>query len=646
MKNLVLLIIILSNISLYAQSIADVDTIVVSTSQIPLPIKATGRNITVIKGDDLQQMAFTSLDDLFQYIPGIEVQTRNAFGAQGDISMRGATYTQVLVLIDGMKLNDPLTAHFNSYIPVTPAEIERIEVLRGAAAAMYGADAVGGIINIITKGYAKKYRDEVDIKGSVNYGENALVNAQQGFSIKKGNLYVGGGFSMNQSDGQLVEEKILDNTTLEPYNNFFDIKTMGLAVGYTFDDGWAVRFRTAYDDRDFSARYFYTTSSFDKSTEKTQNWWNQAQISKVSDKSSSDLNVSYKHNTDEFIFSPDFPSTNTHISQLLNIQANHLQKVNDDLSLKFGVQADKRSIESNDRGNHEDWHTGIYAMGVYQPTADLNVTASLRLDNDNNYGTEFSPQVNVSYILEDLVLRGSVGRSIRAADYTERYVSFNLENLTPDRSLGNPDLMAENGWSEEIGLDYRITPNWEVKATAFFRQSSNLIDYVATNQMDIPAGVGNLQDSARYFFATNITDVKTSGIEIESWVKTSFNNNSRLLWSLGYTYLNTQNDADVISVYISSHAGHLLNTNAILQVGKFEVGLNGLYKVRDERVATAINSTLLETYTVWNLRLGYNVVDNFGFQLQIHNLLDEEYQNILGAPMPNRWVMGGLKFDF
>lgn len=207
---------------LSAQSLEEIDTIYVQTTRIPLKATETGRNISVIEGQDIQKMAFTSLDDLFRYIPGLEVQSRNAFGAQGDITMRGATFSQVLVLVDGMKLNDPLTAHFNSNIPVTPAEIERIEVLRGAASALYGADAVGGVINIITKGYNNKQEAETRAEGQVNYGQHRLVNAQQGFSIRKDKLYVGGGFSMNQSDGEFISEKILEDATLEGYNNFFD----------------------------------------------------------------------------------------------------------------------------------------------------------------------------------------------------------------------------------------------------------------------------------------------------------------------------------------------------------------------------------------------------------------------------------------
>ncbi|MCB0586365.1 MAG: TonB-dependent receptor plug domain-containing protein, partial [Phaeodactylibacter sp.] len=252
---------------LSGQPLTDLDTIIVKTARIPLNSRETGRNISIIQGRNIQKMAFTSLDELLQYIPGIEVQSRNAFGAQGDISMRGATFSQVLVLVDGMKLNDPLTAHFNGYLPVTPAEIERIEVLRGAASAMYGADAVGGVINIITKGFGDSREEEQEVSGQVNYGEHRLVNAQQGFSVRKGRSYAGGGFSMNQSDGELIAEQVLDNATLESYNNFFNLKTFGLSLGYRLSETWRIQARTAYDDRHFSARYFYTASPLDKSVE-------------------------------------------------------------------------------------------------------------------------------------------------------------------------------------------------------------------------------------------------------------------------------------------------------------------------------------------------------------------------------------------
>jgi len=635
---------VLTVFGLRAQISADLDTLMVQKERIPLRLAETGRNISVIEKEELMQMAFTSLDDLLQYIPGIEVQSRNAFGAQGDITMRGATFSQVLVLVDGMRLNDPLTAHFNSYIPVAPAEIARIEVLRGAAAAMYGADAVGGVINIITKSFDASYQQQNEISGAVNFGENRLVNAQQGFAIKKGNSFFSGGFSVNQSDGQLVEEQVLDNTTLEAYRNYFDIKTLGFSFAQQFDAGWSLQARLGYDDRDFSARYFYTSSPSDKSVEQTQSWWNQLRLAKVGQNSSTDINLVYKNNTDQFVFSPDFASTNTHVTQLWNLNVNHLRKISDAFSLKTGFQLDSRAIESNDRGNHDDIHAGVYAMGVYQPDLRWNMTGSLRLDYDENYDLEFTPQVNISYVLPGVTFRASAGRSIRAANYTERFVSFNLVDLTPGRNLGNPDLMAERSWSEELGVDVQLTEQWKLRSTGFLRQSDNLIDYVETNANEIPNNQ-NLQDGANYFFARNISEVSTRGFELESWYRQSLGEDNWLIWSLGYTYLNTSNAEGIVSNYISSHARHLINTNLSFKYKSWEGALNGLYKQRNPRSAAPINADLAGEYMVWNTRVAYRLTPELALNVMVHNLFNVAYADILGARMPNRWIMAGVKFD-
>ena len=640
------LIILFLGLNLIAQKPYSIDTVKVSTAQIPLKISETGRNITILTAEQIQNIPATSLDEILQTVPGLEVQSRGGFGVQADISLRGSTFTQVLMLLDGMKLNDPLTAHFNGYMPVTPGEIERIEILRGPAAAMYGPDAVGGVINIITKTFSNQ-KEGVHQSGSLNYGQHKLVTGHQGFSIKKGAMSIGGGVSINQSEGEFVDQKVIDTTTtLEAYNNFFDLKTIGASFGYDFSNGIKIRARTAYDFRDFGARYFYTTSTFDKSTETVANWWNQFQVSKIGNKSSTDFNVAYKYNTDEFVFSPDFPSTNNHTSQYLNFTLNHLHTLNENITLKAGAQVDQRQIESNDRGDHQDLHYGLYAMGVYQWKV-INITGSLRGDYDDNYGFEFTPQINYSMVMPKYLLRMAIGRSIRAADYTERYVSNNLQNLTPGRSLGNPDLKAERASSLEAGIDFYPTKKWQLKATVFSRISDNLIDYVSTNQQEIGSisETGSLRDSANYYFAKNITAVDTDGFEVESWLSLPFGKNGNLQWSLGYTFLNTSNDEDVVSVYISSHARHLFNTQALMNLGRFDFAINGLYKQRNGRIASGIASELTDSYMVWNTRLGLKLTDEFGLNFQVQNLLDEDYQNILGAKMPNRWLMGGIKWS-
>lgn len=648
---------LLATISLFAEAQVNVDvlmdTLDIPATSIPATIATTGRNVSVVTGEQIQQLPATTIDDVLRYLPGIEVQARNGFGAQADISMRGSTFTQVLVLIDGMRLNDPLTAHFNANIPVAISEIERIEVLRGPAAAMYGPDAVGGVVHIITKTFANNANNNgngfsADL--SVDFGEENLLRSNGGIFYDNGKAKVGLSFLFNRSDGQTVDAQSFitdsgDTTNLEGYDNYFDVRTITLSGAVRLSDNWNAAARVAYDYRDFSARYFYTSSALDKSTEITSNLWAQTQFQHIGSNSATDINLAFKNNLDTFIYSPDFPSTNHHQTQFYNFQVNHLHRINENFDVKVGLQADYRSIESNDRGNHSDVHAGLYAIAISRPTEGLQVAASLRGDYDQNYDFELSPQLNATYNASPtLKLRAAVGRSIRAADYTERYISFNLENLGAGRNLGNPDLLAERSWSEEIGMDWSPIKEWRFTATGFLRQGNNLIDYVITNENDIIYNE-NLRDSADYFLATNIANVQTAGFELESWYSRKLGN-ANLFWGVGYTYLNTTNENDVISTYLSNHARHLFNTQLIMQYGIMDIAINGLYKARTGRTAAAINTNLSESYSVWNARVSVQILPNLGINFMVQNIFDEQYADILGAKMPSRWLMAGARWRF
>ena len=138
------------------QDSLELDPVTITASLRPTRLSSTGRNLISFKGSDFQLLPVHSLDELLRYLPGLEIQSRGPMGAQSDIVLRGGTFQQVLVLLDGMRVNDPNTGHFNSYIPITPNEIERVEILKGASSAIYGADAVGGVVHVITKAFAAK----------------------------------------------------------------------------------------------------------------------------------------------------------------------------------------------------------------------------------------------------------------------------------------------------------------------------------------------------------------------------------------------------------------------------------------------------------------------------------------------------------
>lgn len=641
MKKLIIILIIFSlAVSSSAQNSFSLDTLVVQTTRIPLKVNETGRSINILTKEQIQDLPATTFYELLQAISGVEIQSRGGFGVQGDIVMRGSTFSQVLVLIDGMKINDPLTGHFNCYVPVSNMEIERIEVLKGAGASMYGPDAVGGVINIITKGF-DSLKNGTSSTGTVNYGANNLISSTGSLFHKSNKFYLGLGVSMNKSIGDSILPVVLDSTTtLEGYRNFFDIKNISFSAGFKINDLWKLKVRSSILSSDFNARYFYTSYPSDKSTEITSNWFNRVQIQrKTSSGSLLDINASYKRSTDNFLYSPT-SDTNVHKMDYLNFTVNNSSEINHKLDVKFGAQGDLRKIESNDRGNHSDYHFGAYIMGVYKSN-NIVLTTILREDYDQNYGFEFCPQINAAYNISNIVIRASAGKSIRAADYTERY-NNNLAFKTYLR-LGNPNLIAERGWSEEIGVNYYPYKNVLLKATAFSRQSNNIIDYILTNESDIDNNIGSLQPGADYQFAKNIKDVNVYGLELELNTRIPIRNDNYFHGQLGYTF--TDITSDTLGIYLSSFAKHLINAQVTLKYNAFLFSLSGLYKERNAQLAESISSTLQSNYTLLNGRVAYELKNGIFINIQVLNLTNTSYQNILGAKMPGRWLMGGVKWE-
>ncbi|MFO0414844.1 MAG: TonB-dependent receptor, partial [Bacteroidota bacterium] len=237
----------------------ELDPVTISASMFPNQQSKTGRNIIVVDGEALRKYPVNSVDELLRYLPGIEVQSRGPMGTQSNITLRGGTFQQVLIVIDGMRINDPLTGHFNSYFPISPEEIDRIEILKGASSAVYGTEAVGGVIHIITKTFSgiknKKYRS---VSAQLSSGQFGLRNGQAGFTVHQNKTIVSGGILQNYAEGQ----------TLRGTKGFFNLSTISLSAKHFFNDNFSLAYRTAYDDRNFNAQNFYTQLIIDTATER------------------------------------------------------------------------------------------------------------------------------------------------------------------------------------------------------------------------------------------------------------------------------------------------------------------------------------------------------------------------------------------
>src|SRR5699024_5308212 len=263
-----------------------------------------------------------------------------------------------------------------------------------------------------------------------------------------------------------------------------------------------------------------------------------------------------------------------------------------------------------------------------------------RLDHDQSYGTELMPQFSASYNTGHWIFRLSGGRSIRSASYTERYISTNTEEqLAEGRNLGNPHLQAERSWSGEAGIDFLATSHLRLSATGFLRSSTNLIDYLLKNSSQI-SNNENLKPNTNYLYSKNLNTIQTYGLETNLLFQYKLNSRWKMFSKLGYTFKNGYSSEDKITKYTSNYARHLLNGMLTLQNGPFNISVTGIWKRRKEDHSKDINVFKAPSYMVWNLKAHYRVYKNISLGIEADNLFDENYQDILGAQMPTRWLMG------
>ncbi|MGI8892940.1 MAG: TonB-dependent receptor plug domain-containing protein [Bacteroidia bacterium] len=635
---LIIFLILSGYLSYSQQYVQHFDTVTIVSVRIPQKIYQTGRHILIIESEQINKLPVSNLDELLRYLPGIEVQSRGSFGVQSDIILRGSTFSQVLVMLDGVRLNDPLTAHFNSNIPISLSEIDRIEVIHGPASAMYGADAMGGVINIISKTFSRIHlNDQFNTDFELKFGEFNYTGTNAGFFYKKNKIRAGFGITTNESDGQQLPSGLY---------SFFNNKTASGSFSFPLSGKMHLMLRSGYDNRDFNAQYFYTRSIFDLSEEKITGIWNQSKLIYSGDKSKIWIDAAFKYNEDWFLFNPAFPPANQHITKQFTIKANHLRSLSEKIDFIAGIQTGEKYIRSNDRGNHSNNNYAVYTQFNYKPITKLNIGTSLRADYDENYGTELLPQLSTSYHIDKFTVRIAGGRSIRAADYTERFISTNLKGPLPaGRNIGNPDLLAESAWSAETGFDYYPANGIKLSATGFYRKGSNVIDYVTTPYQSIPNN-NNLTSGASYFYPKNIAEVLTSGVQIESWFTFIPATNQKLEFILGYNYISVETGEDIQGAkYLTSQAKNLLTGNIIYQNSIFNLALNGLWKERTREAASSIDSELNTSYYIINSRLDLNIFQSkFFISGEVLNLTNTQYADILGAKMPDRWITAGIRY--
>jgi iron complex outermembrane receptor protein len=616
------------SISVLAQN-TQLSDVVVTASMLPQQEKETGRNIVSIKGSSFQNLPISSIDELLKYLPGIETQQRGPAGTQSNIIIRGGTFQQVLVIIDGIRINDPLTGHFNSYIPLHPEDINRIEIIKGAASAIYGSDAIGGVVNIITNGLQQKNNHKLSVGskwGSYNSRSN---NIWWGVQKEKWKLSVSS--QQNKADGENLRG------TTSYYNNSF----YAANFNYAFASNWKLHILYANDSRDFNAQNFYTTFKSDTASEIVKSNWTQMGLSKQYTHKTVKFDVAYKNLSDRFRFNPA-GSFNENKTSLFVAQGSVQFTRNPNHQIVAGAQWIHKKIRSNDRGNHELAHGAAFIIATHKLPKNVFINESVRIDWDQSYGWIIIPQVNGSWVNGNLTTRASIGKGVRDADFTERYNNYN-KSIVTGGSIGNPFLQAEKSWSYELGADYRMGSNFKWGATVFIRDQNNLIDWTPTPYPMMPRQ-SNLVITGSYSLATNVSSVKTKGIETDLTYNKKWGEDYELNLSTGLVWLSSTSPNKTPSFYISSHARFLWNEQIVFRANQLQLSINSVYKIRNAQTASAINAALSTNYFLVNSKCAYlfNKLKGNVF-LEVTNVTNTPYSDLLGAIMPSRWIAAGFQ---
>lgn len=616
---------------LFAQK-ETLDSVVVTGSIHQQKIAASGRNIITIKAESIRDLPVHSIDELLRFVPGLEVQMRGPAGSQSDLLIRGGTFQQVLVLLDGMRLNDPLTGHFNSYIPIAAAEIDRIEILKGASSAVYGSEAVGGVIHIITKtGNVSRVSEGIKAGAQVTLGQFGLRNMDAGLYQQSAKTSWSAGIVSNNADGQLQRGS----------RGYFHNNTLSASIRTSLNDHWSILFRSAYDHRNFSAQNYYTAFVSDTATEKVSGFWNQMQLQYQKGAHKFSWQSGYKESYDQYVFRKGV-TPNQNRSKLIQSQAIYDYSLGNGNNLVSGLQFVEKRIQSNDRGDHVVDQLGAFLLGHFQLKERWHLSPSIRLDYHEQAGWELIPQLNTSYTSGKWVIRASAGKSTRDADFTERYNNTN-KPLVTSGNIGNPDLIMEHALSYEVGADYLFHQQFKFSTSLFQKHYSQLIDWTMMPYVFIVHS-NNLLPTGSYFVATNISKLKTRGFEADLQWSHSMGNKHQFTGQAGLLWMESDRGA---SLYISSHARWIFNTAVQYQFGNIKLVATSLYKFRNTQTGNASLASLSKDYFVLNAKLELLLpTQKWSAFVEAQNLLNRSYADRFGVPMPGRWLMAGLRFRY
>lgn len=456
------------------------EQVVVTGTYGAVPLQETDRSISVI---DIRQPVteYRNWADALQQDSSLDVQQR-APGTSADLSIRGSTFEESLILVNGLRLNDTQTGHNNLDIPFPFESVSRVEVLKGAGSTLYGSDAMGGAVNFIT---TAPESSEIRLGAGIgNFGTN-LQNGTLALVRKRFSEELS--FVRELSTGFIPDRDYRNLAAAGESRIDTALGTSDILLGIS--------------DRPFGAAGFYGVSPSIPSWERTKGWlaaWTQA----LGKQATADF--AYRRHSDWYIYVKPQPSLyeNNHVTDdyqaALRGYSQLGKRFGDSTRIYYGVDGLHEHIDSTNLGVHSRDQGGVYASFDARALRRFSLTAGAREEFYSGGHQVFSPSVSGAYWLSSKVkLRASVSNAFRLPDYTELFYSDPVH-------IGNPNLRPETSWSYETGVLLALPRQVTINADVFYHRDRNVIDYV------LPIGSA----AGTPFAAQNIQRLNFTGAEV------------------------------------------------------------------------------------------------------------------------------------
>ena len=622
----------------------------VTGSRAPLTKSQAARMVTVLDRADIAQAPVQSINDLLKYAIGVDVRQRGPIGAQTDISIRGGTSEQIILLLNGINICDPQTGHNAMDLPVDLSDIVRIEVIEGPAGRIYGTSSLVGAINIVTdvrgkrkEESGKRYDQQLNIHaegGSYGYLDTGIR-----YSLSSSHNPFSSSFSVNyaRSDGYSRSKAGRLNTDFSGSKGFYQGKYENEAMRLNWhlgiaDKGWGSSTFWASPKWQADEQYEHTTKLFSAIQGQTRQgplhlsaslYWNQNRDRYEGDRGQAEK-MKYNYNrTDVYGVSAgayfDWKAGRTAFGAELR---------NEDLV--SGNLGEPLSQTHHIKGTDRDYTLGVNRTnisGYLEHNILLNqVTVSAGLvavkNTWSNMNMTIYPGIDISYRPAlHWKLHASYNTSLRMPSFTEMY--YKLQGYSAD-----PHLKPEEMRAFELGFNYQ-SRLYQLHATLWHHHGSNMIDWI----MDTSKG------SEAEWQSVNHTTINSIGLEASASINVPLFTHHSSLFTVSYAYIHQdkQQEADLVSQYALEYLRHKLVAKAQLQMTKrLSLGVNMRWQDRVGAYTDfAGQAHNYEPYALIDTRLTWAQA-KWKAYLEANNLLDTDYHDYGLVEQPGRWLIAGF----